>query len=104
MANSSTNIVSVILFLGVISFILAAAAQSNAGNVSGMVLDPQRHTVTTSNRACPPQLSGTVVDTSGAVIAGASVQVRGVNGTVQRTAQSDRNGSFMISGLPAGNY
>ena len=52
----------------------------------------------------PPQLSGTVVDTSGAVIAGATVQVRSANGTVQRTTQSDTNGSFTISGLPAGNY
>ena len=39
--------------------------------------------------AKPPQLSGTVVDTSGAVIAGATVQVRSANGTVQITTQSD---------------
>jgi hypothetical protein len=38
------------------------------------------------------------------VIAGATVQVRSANGTVQRTTQSDTNGSFIISGLPAGNY
>ena len=50
------------------------------------------------------QLSGTVVDTSGAVIAGATVQVRSANGTVQITTQSDANGSFIISGLSAGNY
>ncbi len=50
------------------------------------------------------QLSGTVVDTSGAVIAGASVMVRSADGTVQRLTQSDSNGSFSISGLPAGNY
>ena len=50
------------------------------------------------------QLSGTVVDTSGAVIAGATVQVRSANGTVQKTTQSDTNGSFIISGLSAGNY
>ena len=50
------------------------------------------------------RISGTVVDTSGAVIAGATVQVRSANGTVQRTTQSDTNGSFIISGLPAGNY
>jgi len=58
----------------------------------------------TSGKAYSPQLSGTVVDTSDAVIAGATVQVRSANGTVQRTTQSDRNGSFIISGLPAGNY
>ena len=50
------------------------------------------------------QLSGTVVDTSGAVIAGATVQVRSANGTIQRTTQSDTNGSFIISGLSAGDY
>ena len=52
----------------------------------------------------PPQLSGTVVDTSGGLIAGATVQVLSANGTVQMTTQSDRNGSFAISGLPAGDY
>ena len=50
------------------------------------------------------QLSGTVADTSGAVIAGATVQVRSANGIVQTTTQSDTNGSFIISGLPAGDY
>ena len=52
----------------------------------------------------PPPLSGTVVDTSGAVIAGATVQVRSAKGTVQRTTKSNTNGSFIISGLAAGNY
>jgi TonB dependent receptor/Carboxypeptidase regulatory-like domain/TonB-dependent Receptor Plug Domain len=50
------------------------------------------------------QLSGTVVDTSGAVIVGATVQVCSPNGSVQKTMRSDRNGAFIISGLPAGNY
>ncbi|MGA2960248.1 MAG: TonB-dependent receptor [Candidatus Korobacteraceae bacterium] len=50
------------------------------------------------------QLSGTVVDPSGATIAGATVQVRSANGTVQKTTQSDTNGSFIISGLSADNY
>ncbi len=54
--------------------------------------------------AQPPQLSGTIVDTSGSVIAGATVQVLSANGTVQIATQSDANGSFIISGLPAGNY
>ena len=49
-------------------------------------------------------VSGTVVDTSGAVIAGATVQVRTGNGTVEMTTQSNANGSFSISGLPAGDY
>ena len=52
----------------------------------------------------PRQLSGTVVDTSGAAIAGATVQVRSASGTVQITTQSDTNGFFIIFGLAAGNY
>jgi hypothetical protein len=51
-----------------------------------------------------PQLSGTVVDTSGAVIAAATVQVCSANGTVQKTTQSDTKGAFIILRLPAGEY
>jgi outer membrane cobalamin receptor len=74
--------------------IFAQLALAESVSVSGRVPDPQG----------APVLSGTVVDTSGAVIAGATVQVRSANGTVQRTTQSDKNGSFIISGLAAGNY
>ena len=49
-------------------------------------------------------VSGTVVDSSGAAIAGAGVQVQSANRTVLKTTESDMNGSFTISGLPAGNY
>jgi len=58
----------------------------------------------TSEKASPPQLSGTVVDTSGASIAGATVVVRNANATVQGTTQSDENGFFTISGLAPGTY
>jgi hypothetical protein len=50
------------------------------------------------------RIAGTVVDQSGAVIAGAMVLVRSSESNVQRTTQSDSNGSFIISGLPAGSY
>ena len=69
-----------------------------------MVAAQEKTPVATSDKAYPPQLSGTVVDASGAVIAGATVMVRSADGTVQRLTQSDSNGSFSISGLPAGNY
>src|ERR1700691_1535687 len=59
--------------------------------------------VATNDKPFAPQLSGTVVDTSGAAIAGATVQVRAANGTVRKTTQSDTNGFFIISGLAAGN-
>jgi hypothetical protein len=77
-------------------------AQQSAS--SGHVLDPQGHALATSEKAHSPQLSGTVVDTSGATIAGATVQVRSANGAVQVTTQSDTNGSFSISGVAAGDY
>jgi Carboxypeptidase regulatory-like domain/TonB-dependent Receptor Plug Domain/TonB dependent receptor len=48
--------------------------------------------------------SGTIVDTSGAVIAGATVLVRSPNGTAKATTQSDADGSFLISGLSPGDY
>jgi hypothetical protein len=50
------------------------------------------------------RLSGTVVDASGAVIAGATVQVRSANGTVKITTQADTYGSFIIFGLSTGDY
>jgi outer membrane receptor protein involved in Fe transport len=60
--------------------------------------------VATSDKAYPSQLSGIVVDASGAMIAGATLLVRSADGAVQRTTHSDSNGSFTISGLPAGSY
>jgi hypothetical protein len=70
-----------------------------------LLVDAQENTpVATGDNAHPHQLAGTVVDTSGAVIAGATVEARSANGTLQRTTQSDRNGSFVISGLAAGTY
>jgi outer membrane receptor protein involved in Fe transport len=69
----------------------ALAAQQNAPAV-------------TSVSAHPAQLSGTVVDASGAAIPAATVEIRSADGALQQTAQSDAIGSFAISGLPAGNY
>ena len=81
-----------------------AVAQPSVLHVSGTVVDPQGHPVATSDEAHPSQLSGTVVDTSGAVIAGATVQVQTTSGTIQKTTRSETNGSFVLSGLVAGNY
>ena len=57
-----------------------------------------------SDSANPHRVSGTVIDTSGAAIAGATVQVRRADDTEQGTTQSDRNGVFIVSGLAADNY
>jgi hypothetical protein len=57
-----------------------------------------------ADKAYPPRLSGTVVDPSGAVIAGATIQVRSANSAVQVRTRSDKNGYFILPGLAAGNY
>jgi len=69
-----------------------------------VVAAQEKSPVAMSDQAHPPQLSGTVVDTSGALMPGATVEVLGANGAVQITTQSDANGFFVISGLSAGNY
>jgi hypothetical protein len=51
-----------------------------------------------------PQLSGTIVDTSGAIIAGATVMVRSANGAVHMAVQSDKKGVYIIPRLPVGKY
>ena len=79
---------------------IASFQQTLAASAPSQGLRLQIHYVI----AKPPQISGTVVDTSGAVIAGATVQVLSANGSVQTTTQSDPNGSFIISGLSAGDY
>ncbi len=85
--------------------VLAAAAQNSDVRAASIMLDPQAHSIAaTSEKTYSSQLSGTVVDSSGAAIIGATVRVRSANGMVQRTTQSDRGGSFILSGLPAGNY
>jgi hypothetical protein len=90
--------------LTVLAVSFAAAAQSGAVHVHATVLDLQGHPVAASDKAYPSQLSGVVVDASGAAIAGATVQVQSANSIVLRTAQSDRNGAFVLSGLAAGFY
>jgi outer membrane receptor protein involved in Fe transport len=50
------------------------------------------------------QLSGTVVDASGAVITGATVLLRNADDTLHKTTLSDKHGSFVISGIAAGAY
>jgi hypothetical protein len=49
-------------------------------------------------------LSGTVVDPSGATVAGAQVRVRQAQTGAQRSAPTDANGFFSLSSLPVGEY
>ncbi|HTT18945.1 MAG TPA: TonB-dependent receptor [Candidatus Sulfotelmatobacter sp.] len=72
--------------------------------VTSLLAAQENPPVAASNKPHSPQLSATIVDISGAVIAGAIVEVRSASGAVQRTVRSDGNGFFTISGLPAGDY
>lgn len=68
----------------------------------GQAPDPLDKPPTTAQKAA--QISGVVVDSSGALITGAGVMVQRVGSTAQRTTQADGNGAFIVSGLPAGSY
>jgi hypothetical protein len=70
---------------------------------SAKTLASQDQFVSKDGMASQPQLSGVIVDTSGAAIAGATVLIRSDNGTVH-TTKSDQNGSFSVSGLSFGAY
>lgn len=87
------------LFL-LIAFICAPSAPAAKALLAGQ----EKTTAAKPDRIRAPHLSGSIVDASGAVIVGANVQVRSVDGVVQKTVSSDTNGSFSISGLQAGNY
>ena len=55
-------------------------------------------------KAGQAMVSGMVVDTSGAVLRGAAVELRSADGAVLKTAHADANGVFSFTGLAAGCY
>jgi Carboxypeptidase regulatory-like domain/TonB-dependent Receptor Plug Domain len=57
-----------------------------------------------NGKADSTQLSGTILDASGAVIVGATVQVHSASGGLQMTIRSDKNGAYVIPNLAAGKY
>ena len=71
-----------IFLLGALGSGIAATSSAKTIKVTPLLLAAQERTpVATSDKAYPPQLSGTVVDTSGAAITGATVEVRSANGS-----------------------
>jgi TonB dependent receptor/Carboxypeptidase regulatory-like domain/TonB-dependent Receptor Plug Domain len=54
--------------------------------------------------AADVRFTGTIVDTTGAAIAGATVKVQSANGAVMTATDSDMNGSFILSELTPGDY
>ena len=49
-------------------------------------------------------INGTVTDSSGGVISGASVKARNIGTNLEQTAKSKSDGSFSIADLPIGTY
>jgi hypothetical protein len=56
------------------------------------------------SQAAAAYLTGTVTDQAGAVVAGATVTVKGVGTGISRTVSSDSGGNFQIISLPPGDY
>jgi hypothetical protein len=83
-----------------LSLVAASCVLAADGQLTGRPAGAQDNPIA----ANPFQLSGTVVDASGAAIAAATVQVQSASGNILTTAQPDTNGAFTISGLPAGDY
>jgi hypothetical protein len=100
----------VLLHLIFSATLFAAQPGLNPQSSSGVQLTGALgHAVVAGDKPDMPQMSGTVLsgtifDPTGAVIAGATVQLRSGNGTVVKTAQSERNGNFSISGVAEGSY
>ena len=49
-------------------------------------------------------ISGTVIDKSGAAIAGANVTVTNTAGSITRTTSTNGDGAYTIAGLPGDTY
>ena len=82
-----------VLVLAVILYCPLAVSPAYAQEVIGM-----------KNQSDSSQVTGTIVDKSGALIAGATVQVRSTNGTVLDTVRSEKNGAFGFHRLTPGTY
>ncbi len=85
--------------LSFVSLFYPCAAQPRATDQN---TDPQEEPVSGATHST--QMSGTVVDMSGAVISGATVLIRSASGTVQITRHSDKNGSYTVHRLAPGKY
>ncbi|HEX3102027.1 MAG TPA: carboxypeptidase regulatory-like domain-containing protein, partial [Pyrinomonadaceae bacterium] len=56
------------------------------------------------SQAAAADLSGTVVDPTGAVVAGATVHARGIANGITRTVTANSEGVYQFIGLPPGDY
>lgn len=60
--------------------------------------------INAQTQATAADLTGTVVDQTGAVVAGATVRARGVSTGISRNVTSDAGGVYQFIGLPPGEY
>ena len=60
--------------------------------------------VVSQSQANAADLTGTVVDPNGAVVAGATVTARNLGTGIERTATTSDDGTYAIIGLPPGDY
>ena len=103
-----STIVRLVILTGAFGAALAIApvwqgvpfAHAESANVEAQ----EKTSAETSGKADLYELSGFVGDNSGAMIVGAAVHVRSTDGILERTTQSGTDGSFTVSGLPAGDY
>ena len=56
------------------------------------------------SQATAADLSGTVVDPTGAVVAGATVHAKGIGSGINRTVTASSEGTYQFIGLPPGDY
>jgi iron complex outermembrane receptor protein len=64
----------------------------------------QQSTASITKDAATGRIAGILKDPSGAVVPGATVEVSGLTGNVDRSAKTDLQGHFVLSDLPAGRY
>jgi hypothetical protein len=70
-------------WLGVLAFLLLIPFHASAQDIS--------------------VISGTVMDKSGAAVAGATVVVTNASGNLTRTTQTNENGAYVVPALPSGS-
>ena len=56
------------------------------------------------SQAAAADLAGNVVDSAGASVSGATVQVKGIGTGISRTVSTNDDGNYQIIGLPPGDY
>src|SRR5260370_27316519 len=84
--------------------LLKVARAEKAINVLGATLGVLFLSLSLFSQVNTGTISGVVQDSSGAVIAGATVTIRHVDTGTARTVTSDEGGRYVAPVLPLGNY